>query len=152
MNTLISDPRFSTLDADVSKWTVRTHEEAVIVPTVDGTVLRLAISNTSGANWHGELCYAPFPVVAGSKLAVSFAARARESFAFSVWLGQSESPYRSLVAQDNHFGEQTMTSEWRTYAHQWHPTLSEQAARLNFVLGQTDNQVELKEITLTPMP
>ena len=121
-----------------------------MVPTVDGSVLHLTISNAAGANWHGELCYAPFPVVAGSKLAVSFAARASKPFTFSVWLGQSEAPYQSLVAQDNHFGEQTMTPEWQTYAHQWHPILGEQAARLNFVLGQIDNQVELRDITITP--
>ena len=120
-----------------------------MIPTVDDSTIHLAISNTAGANWHGELCCAPFPVTAGSKLTVSFAARARQPFTFSLWLGQSESPYRSLVAQENHFGEQTMTSEWQTYTHQWHPILSEQAARLNFVLGQIDNKVELKDIHLT---
>lgn len=148
MNIPILNPSFGTLSEGAARWMVRTHEGVTMVPTVDGAVLHLAISSAHGANWHGELCYAPFPVAAGSTLTVSFAARAAQPFTFSVWLGQSQPPYESLVAPGNHFGEQTMTAGWQTYTHRWQPLASEEAARLNFVLGQIDNHVELRDVAL----
>ena len=149
MDIPILDASFSHLAGGASRWTVHTHAGVTVAPTVEAATLRLEISHTAGANWHGELCHAPFPVVAGSRLEVSFAARARRPFSFSVWLGQSEPPYESLVAPANHFGEQEMTTEWQTFTHRWQPVVSEPAARLNFVLGQIDNRVELKSIRLT---
>ena len=41
-----------------------------------------------------------------------------------------------------------MTADWQTFTHTWKPVLSEKTARLNFVLGQIDNWVELKNIEL----
>ena len=151
MSTVISNPEFSTLSQGPARWSVAAHQGVTMVPTVNDAVLRLDISDTAGVNWHGELCYAPFPVKAGNTLAVSFVARAKHPFTFSVWLGQSAPPYESLVPPENHFGEETMTSEWRTYVHSWKPVRSDHAARLNFVVGQIDNQIELKQIALATM-
>ena len=118
-------------------------------PTLNGSVLSLDISKTHGANWHGELRYSPFPVRVGDTFAVSFSARAKCPFTFSVWLGQQDAPFKSLVPEESHFGEDTMTSDWKDFTHTWNPFLDEESARLNFVLGQIDNVVEIKDIILT---
>jgi hypothetical protein len=149
MNHIIADPNFSTLREAASKWAVITHKGVKIFPTVEEAVLRLDISHTSGANWHGELRYSPFAVVPGAAFAVSFSVRAKQPFTFSVWLGQRDSPYKSLVPEETHFGEKKMTSDWQTFRHIWRPVLREEAARLNFVFGQIDNTVEIKDVMLT---
>jgi hypothetical protein len=41
-----------------------------------------------------------------------------------------------------------MTSQWQTFTHTWKPILTEEAARLNFVLGQIDNVVEIRDVEL----
>jgi len=145
---MISDPHFTTLGESASKWALLTHRGVVMMPSVENSVLRLEISKTSGANWQGELRYSPFPVVAGDIFAVSFSAKAKHPFKFSVWLGQQDSPHKSLVSEENHFGEKVMSSDWEVFTHTWKPVLSEKTARLNFVLGQIDNWVEIKDIEL----
>ncbi|MBE7158649.1 MAG: hypothetical protein INR62_09500, partial [Rhodospirillales bacterium] len=67
MNTSISDASFSNLGGNAAGWTVKTDAGVTAAPTVEDATIRLEISGTSGANWHGELCYAPFPVAAGSR-------------------------------------------------------------------------------------
>jgi hypothetical protein len=145
---IISDPSFATLGTAASKWAIITHKGVVMTPSVENAILRLDLTKTSGANWQGALRYSPFPVAAGDTFTVSFSVRARHPFTFSVWLGQQDAPYKSLVSEENHFGEEMMTSEWQTFTHTWKPVLSENAARLNFVLGQIDNSIEIKDITL----
>lgn len=149
MNTIITDSDFSTFGKDNSKWAILTHKGVEMKPTLKDSVLSLDISKTLGANWHGELRYSPFPVKAGDTFRVSFSARAKHPFTFSVWLGQQDAPYKSLVREENHFGEEMMTAEWQAFSHTWHPFLEEESARLNFVLGQIDNSVEIKEVKLT---
>ena len=149
MTSIITDPDFSTLGRESSKWTILTHHGVEMVPTVKDSVLSLAISKAQGANWHGELRYSPFPARQGDIFEVTFSARAEHPFTFSVWLGQQDAPYKSLVHEENHFGAPVMNSEWHTYTHTWHPFLSEEAARLNFVLGQIDNTVEIKYVQLS---
>ena len=149
MKNIITDSGFSTLHGSKSQWAVVTHKGVVMTASVKDAVLYLEISNTSGANWHGELQYSPFAVAVGDTFEVSFSARARNAFTFSVWLGQSNSPHKSLVAEENHFGEKMMTSQWQTFSHTWKPILDEESARLNFVLGQIDNTVEIKDVRLT---
>ena len=119
-------------------------------PTLHDSTLRLDISKATGANWHGELRYAPFPVLPSETYTVSFSAKAERPFTFSVWLGQQDSPHKSLVSDENenHFGEKMMTSEWQTFTHTWKPILSEKAARLNFAFGQIDNVVEIRDVEL----
>lgn len=145
---IISDSRFTTLGATSSKWAIITHKGVVMTPTVENSSLRLVLAKTSGANWHGELRYSPFPVAAGDTFIVSFSVRAKHPFTFSVWLGQQDPPHKSLVSEENHFGKEMMTSDWQTFTHTWKPVLSEKDARLNFVLGQIDNSIEIKDITL----
>lgn len=149
MTSIITDPDFSTLGKADSKWTILTHQGVEMIPTVNEEVLSLAISGTHGANWHGELRYAPFPVREGETFEVTFSARAERPFSFSVWLGQLDAPYKSLVPEENHFGAPMMNPDWHTYTHTWHPNLSEESARLNFVLGQIDNTVEIKYVRLS---
>jgi len=144
---IISDPCFATLGTAASSWALLTHEGVVMTPLVDHSILKLDISKTSGANWHGELRYSPFPVAIGDSFTVSFSARAKHPFTFSVWLGQQDCPHKSLVSDENHFGEKTMTSSWQPFTHTWNPILSEKKARLNFVLGQIDNSIEIKDIS-----
>jgi hypothetical protein len=117
-------------------------------PTLHDSTLRLDISKATGANWHGELRYAPFSVLASEIYTVSFSVKAERPFTFSVWLGQQDSPHKSLVSDENHFGEKMMTLEWQTFTHTWKPILSEEAARLNFVFGQIDNVVEIRDVEL----
>jgi hypothetical protein len=149
MTPIIIDSSFDTLGQENSPWTILTHNGVEMQPTVTDSVLSLAVSKTHGANWHGELRYSPFAVREGETFEVSFSARADHPFSFSVWLGQQDAPYKSLVPEDNHFGAPMMNSEWQTYTHTWHPNLSEESARLNFVLGQIDNRVEIKYVRLT---
>src|ERR1700692_2457162 len=146
---IISDPNFATLEGSASKWRLLTHKGVVMTPSVKNSILRMEISKTSGANWHGELSYSFFPVAVGDMFTVSFSVRAKHPFTFSVWLGQQDSPYKSLVSEENHFGEKMMTSDWKTFTHTWKPILSEKTARLNFVLGQIDNSVEIKDVKLS---
>ncbi|MDF3058945.1 MAG: Carbohydrate binding domain [Rariglobus sp.] len=145
---LITDATFSTFGNPDSKWRITCHKGVTMTPARQGDVLRLAIANTSGANWHGELLFAPFPVVEGETYRLSFSARADAPFAFSVWLGQMESPYSSLVTKENHFGEKLMTPDWQAFTHVWTASRSEPKARLDFVLGQIDNTVELQNVKL----
>ncbi len=145
---IISDSNFITLGKDGSPWKLGTHKGVAMTPSIDNSILGLTISNTSGANWHGELTHSPFSVATGDIFTVSFSARAKHPFTFSVWLGQEDSPHKSLVSEENHFGERTMPSSWQTFSHTWKPILSEKKARLNFVLGQIDNWVEIKGISL----
>lgn len=119
------------------------------MPDLQGEVLRLAIERTAGANWHGELMFAPFEVTAGETYHLSFSARAQNPFMFSVWLGQMESPHASLAVEENHFGERGMSANWQTFTHVWTAARSESKARLDFVLGRIDNQVELRDVELT---
>jgi hypothetical protein len=148
MIDIIDDPKFITLGKEESKWAVLVHEGVLITPTVKDAVLWLDISQTRGANWHGELRYSPFAVSAGDNFLVSFSARAKRLFKFSVWLGQQDAPYKSLVPQENHFGDAMMTADWQAFTHTWHSFLSEPEARLNFVFGQIDNIVEIKAVRL----
>lgn len=148
MATIIADSNFSTLGKDKSKWVILTHKGVEMKPTVKNSILSLDISKTLGANWHGELRYSPFQVRSGDTFAVSFSARAKHPFSFSVWLGQQDPPHKSLVSNENHFRERMMTSEWQKFTHTWHPILTEESARLNFVLGQIDNVVEIKDVDL----
>lgn len=152
MSEILTDPTFATLGQPASKWIIVTHHDVAMIPTVNDAVLRLEISSTKGANWHGELLYAPFPVAQGETLAVSFEARAKEPFLFSVWLGQRNAPYQSLVPPENHFGEKMMTAEWQTFTHVWHPFVAEAEARLDFVLGRIDNEVEIRAVSLRRVP
>ena len=145
---LITDTQFSTFGKPDSRWRIVCHKGVTMVPALQGEVVRLAIAGTSGANWHGELMFAPFPVVKGQTYQVSFSARAETPFNFSVWLGQMESPHASLVAKENHFGEKRMTTDWQTFTHVWTASRSEPKARLNFALGPIDNVVELKTVAL----
>lgn len=149
MPLILTDPHFTTLGLPGSRWTILTHKGVVMTPTVKDAILTLEISQTHGANWHGELSYSPFPVAVGEAFSVEFSVRARTPFTFSVWLGQQNAPYESLVSKENHFGEKMMTAEWQTLAHTWHPILAEPEARLNFVLRQIDNTVEIKDVTLS---
>lgn len=146
--TPITDPNFSTFGQADSRWRIVCHKGVTMAPAKEGDVLRLTIANTSGANWHGEFLFAPFAVTAGETYRLSFSARARVPFSFSVWLGQMESPHASLVAKENHFGEKLMTADWQTFTHGWTAGRSETKARLDFVLGQIDNTVELKNVEL----
>ena len=148
MKNIIDDPNFNILGTVASKWTLITHRGVVMQPTVHDGALQLAISGTSGANWHGELQYAPIPVKAGEVLTVSFEVKAEHPFTFSVWLGQQNPPHKSLVPEENHFGEEIMTSEWQAFTHTWHPFLSDESARLNFVFGQIENVLEIKCVEL----
>ncbi len=149
MTEIISDPLFATLGASASKWTIQAQKGVVMTPFLEGSILRLEIANTQGANWQGALRYSPFPVAVGEVFSVSFAARAKFPFTFSVWLGQQDLPYKSLVPDENHFGEKLMTTNWQTFTHTWKPVLSEPVARLNFVLGQIENLVEIRDVRLT---
>ncbi len=149
MNKIITDTNFETFGSPESKWAIIIHQGVSMNATLEDSVLSLDISDTSGANWHGELRYAPFEVSVGDRFEISFFVKAKNAFTFSVWLGQMESPYASLVPTDNHFGEETMTDEWQTFAHIWEPFMNEANVRLNFVLGQIDNVVEIKNVSLT---
>jgi len=149
MIEIVTDSSFASLGKEKSMWAILTHEGVLITSAVKDSVLSLEISRTRGANWHGELRYSPFRVSIGDVFSVSFSVRAKRPFTFSVWLGQQNAPYKSLVAEENHFGEEIMTDEWQTFTHTWHPILTEEAARLNFVLGQIDNAVEIKDVRLT---
>jgi len=148
MAQIIVDPRFLTLGEKNSKWDLQAHQGVAITAMVENDVLRLQIENTTGSNWHAELRYAPFPVYLGDIYTVSFSARALHPFTFSVWLGQHHSPYQSLVPDENHFGERMMTTEWQGFSHIWKPHLNEKTARLNFVLGQIENVIEIANIDL----
>lgn len=148
MTTPITDGDFATFGREDSRWAILTHEGTVMKPALCDGVLALEISGTHGANWHGELRYAPFAVAKGEVFTVSFAARARRPFTFSVWLGQVDAPYASLVPKENHFGSPVMTTEWQSFSHTWRPCVDEERARLNFALGQIDNVVELRGVEL----
>ena len=137
-----------TLGKPKSKWTITCHKGVVITPSENLGALRLVVANTSGANWHGELIHAPIQVEEGETYHLSFYARAESPFLFSVWLGQMESPYASLVADENHFGEKMMTPEWKLFTHTWRARRSEQKARLDFVVGRIDNTIEIKDVEL----
>jgi len=149
MSAIINDFEFSTFGRQGSKWALLCHNGVEMKPALHDSVLSLKISNTHGANWHGELRYSPFPVRAGDTFVVSFSARAKHPFTFSVWLGQQDAPFKSLVPEENHFGEDRMTSDWKDFTHTWNPFLDEKSARLNFVFGQIDNIVEIRDIKLT---
>jgi len=146
--TTITDSQVITLGKPPSKWTINCHKGVTITPSTENNTLRLSIANTSGANWHGELIFAPFTVTEGDIYHLSFFARAQNPFTFSVWLGQMESPHSSLVRKENHFGEKTMTPDWQLFTHTWIAIRSEPKARLDFVLGQIDNTVEIKDAVL----
>jgi len=148
MSEIISDPHFATLGKSPSRWALDAHLGIVVTSAVKDVVLHLDISSAQGANWHGALRYSPFPVKAGYTFTVSFSAKATHPFTFSVWLGQQNAPYQSLVSEENHFGEKRMTSEWQTFTHIWKPILNEENARLHFVLGQIDNAIEIKDVSL----
>jgi len=148
MAQIIVDPEFLTLGERGSKWDLQAHQGVAITALLENAILRLEIENTSGSNWHGELRYAPFPVFMGDIYTLSFSARALHPFQFSVWLTQHNSPYLSLVADENHFGERVMTMEWQEFTHIWKPRMNEKAARLSFVVGKIDNAVEIAYIDL----
>jgi hypothetical protein len=148
MSQIIVDPEFLTLGDKNSRWTLQAHQGVAITAFVDSALLRLEIENTSGSSWHGELSYAPFPVCVGDIFTVSFSARSLHPHPFSVWLGQRDSPFLSLVPENNQFGEKTMTPDWQTFSHIWKPHMDERLARLNFVLGKIDNVVEIANIEL----
>lgn len=143
---MIADSNFSTLGKPDSLWTVMTHENVEAKASVYAAILTLELSGTRGANWHCELTYSPFRVDRGESIAVSFSARAMHPFTFSVWLGQKDVPYASLVSEENHFGEKKMSSEWQTFSHTWMVVKNEERARLNFVVGQIDNTLEIRDV------
>lgn len=142
----ISQPEFATFGHSNGDWKLRTHKGVTVAhESVDG-VLRLTVTGASGVNWHAELQRSPFPVAAGEILRVSFDARASTPFAFSVWLGQQNPPFASLVEAENHFGEKTMTPAWQNFSHRWVAAQTEKMARLNFVVGRLNNTIEIRNV------
>ena len=149
MREIIDDPAFWSLGRADSRWELQTHEGVAMRPTVGADVLRLDVSrDTCGANWHGELRYTPFDVACDDILQLAFDARADRPFTFSIWVGQRDAPYQSLVAEENRFQGEWMTPEWKTFRHTWRVVATEENARLNFVLGQIDNVVEIRNVSL----
>jgi hypothetical protein len=148
MNEIIADPQFATLGQPASSWVVVTHAGVEMTSSVAGDTVRLELKDTKGANWHAEFRYAPFSVRAGDTLHLSFSIRAETAFIFSVWLGQLEEPWASLVAAENHFGDKEAGPAWQTFQHVWQVASSEKLARLNFALGRIDTVVEIKDISL----
>ena len=148
MGEIIDDPAFGTLSREGSRWELESHAGVITRPTVEAGVLRLEISGTSGANWHGELRYTPFAVAEGDTLALSFDARSEQPFTFSIWLGQRDAPYASIVREEDRFQGEPMPPEWKTFHHRWRAVKTEKNARLNFVLGQVDNVVEIRIVSL----
>jgi hypothetical protein len=127
MKEIIQDTLFETLGTPDAQWVLKTHQGVEITPTTDDGMLSLAITGTSGTNAH---------------------AKAKKPFAFSVWIGQANDPYQSLVDDEDHFGEQMMTDDWECYSHTFTATMDEPNARLDFVLGAIDNVVELEDVSL----
>lgn len=148
MKQIIQDVSFETLGQPDSQWQIQSHQGVQIQHQVDDGAVTLTITGTSGANWHGEFKYQPFEVKKGDIFEVSFSAKAKTPFKFSVWLGQANDPFTNLVSEDNHYGETMMLDDWECFTHTWTATADEPNARLNFVLGSIDNVVELEDISL----
>jgi hypothetical protein len=148
MKEIIQDTLFETLGTPDAQWVLKTHQGVEITPTTDDGMLSLAITGTSGTNAHAELLYQPFAVKKGDIFEITFSAKAKKPFAFSVWIGQANDPYQSLVDDEDHFGEQMMTDDWECYSHTFTATMDEPNARLDFVLGAIDNVVELEDVSL----
>ncbi|MAX23363.1 MAG: hypothetical protein CMJ19_02570 [Phycisphaeraceae bacterium] len=148
MLQIIDDPTFHTLGQPDSNWGLQTHEGVDMQTQVADDTLRLTITGTSGANWHAEFKYEPFAVKKGDVYEISFSAKAKTPFDFSVWLGQKNEPFQSLVTEENHYGQTTMPDDWETFTHIWTVEKDEPEARLDFVLGAIDNVIELEDISL----
>ena len=148
MGEIIDDPAFDTLGREGSRWELESHAGVVMRPTVEAGTVRLEISGAHGANWHGELRHTPFAVAEGDTLALSFDARSEHPFTFSIWLGQRDPPYASLVREEDRFQREPMLPEWKTFHHRWRVVTAEENARLNFALGQIDNVVEIRNVSL----
>jgi CO dehydrogenase/acetyl-CoA synthase alpha subunit len=148
MLQIIDDPCFETFGQPDSKWGLKTHQGVTMQSEVADDTLTLTITGTSGDNWHAEFKYEPFAVKKGDIYEVSFSAKAKTPFEFSVWLGQKNEPFKSLVAQEDHYGQTTMLDDWETFTHTWTVEEDEDQARLNFVLGAVDNVIELEDISL----
>ena len=148
MKQIIDDPGFDTFGTPDSKWVIQSHEGVQIQPKVEDGTMLLTITGTCGANWHAEFKYEPFEVKKGDIFEISFSAKAKTPFDFSVWLGQKNEPFKSLVSEDNHYGETKMPDDWEAFTHTWTAVADEPEARLDFVLGPIDNVVELEDISL----
>ena len=148
MKQIIDDPGFDTFGTPDSKWVIQSHEGVQIQPKVEDGTMSLTITGTCGANWHAEFKYEPFEVKKGDIFEISFSAKAKTPFDFSVWLGQKNEPFKSLVSEDNHYGETKMPDDWEAFTHTWTAVADEPEARLDFVLGPIDNVVELEDISL----
>lgn len=151
MKNLMIPPTADLFHEPASKWSIQTHHGVVIQPHVEQGIMTLDITGASGANWHGELIYAPIHVQEGDTYEIKFTARARHPFMFSVWLGQLYAPFESLVEEDSHFGQSNMTNQWQTFTHTWNVVKDEDYARLDFVLGQIDNQIQFKSIGINQL-
>ena len=148
MKQIIQDVGFETLGTADSKWQIQGHQGVDIQHQVEDGAVTLTITGTSGVNWHGEFKYQPFEVKKGNIFEVSFSAKAKTPFKFSVWLGQANAPFASLVSEDNHYGETMMLDDWECFTHTWTAIADEPDARLIFVLGPIDNVVEIEDISL----
>lgn len=148
MQEMIQDSLFETLGQPQSQWSIKTHQGVQIKPKVDDGTLKLTITETSGDNWHGELLYKPFAVRKGDILELTFSAKAGTPCPISVWLGQANEPYASLVNEEDHFGEQMLLDDWECYTHTFVVQADEPEARLNFVVGAIDNVIEIEDVSL----
>ena len=115
---------------------------------INGSEIQLCVSHSKGANWHSEFRYGPFSVVEGDIYEISFETKSKFDYTFSVWLGQFNEPYQSLVTDENHFGEELASASWTRYSHRWIVSQSEAKSRLVFVIGPIDNLVEFRNIKL----
>lgn len=144
MENHFADPSFKTLGNPDGIWQLKVFEGVHAEASVSKGVVSIPMKWTRGANWHVELIYGPFPVKAGQRYAIGFDACATQAFRFSVWLGQYDDPYAALVADENHFGEDTLRRDWEFYRHAWTVTQDEPRARVDFVLGRVDATVRIR--------
>lgn len=145
---MISDRAFATFGQPDSLWRCQAHEGVSFSGERQSDAMRLAVANAKGANWHGELRFAPFQVRRGQRATIRFSAKAEKPIRFSVWIGQMHSPWASLVTEATHFGEADMTCEWLDFEHHAVIATDEDQARLNFVLGVIDNTIWVRGVSL----
>lgn len=116
-----------------------------------GNALNISITNGGSQGWHVQLVKNNIKLEAGKKYRYSFKAKGASTRSFSSYLGMNHDPWSAYSG----YNGGTVTDTFRTYTFVFDQSVTDNAARMVFDLGNSDvdfaiTEILLEEIVLVP--
>lgn len=148
-----STPSTQTAQAKASAappaWQVTTEggAEATLIVSPEGVMkVDIAELGEEGKKWHVRLTGPQSPVKTGDRYTVAFRARAAAPRKMIVRTQQTQESSAPLHL----FERVSLTEQWQSFRFDFEPKFDDETARLVFNLGESDEAVEIADVTLGP--